>query len=106
MCATFSESYEAMATSKAADTGELDEKPNREPLQWEPSRTASTARRIRQPGSGLGHGRKRGPVRTLVALRRKADSRLTARAYCPGSRRASLPGTQWTDRSACIDRSQ
>src|SRR5215470_16226155 len=54
MCAIFSESYEAMATSKAADTGELDEKPNREHLQREPSRTASTARRIRQPGSGLG----------------------------------------------------
>jgi hypothetical protein len=30
-----------------------------------------------------GHGRKRGPVRTLVALRQKADSRLTAPSFLP-----------------------
>jgi hypothetical protein len=40
-------------------------------------------------------GMKRAPVRTL-ALRQKADSRLTARPSCPGSRRASLPGTNLT----------
>jgi hypothetical protein len=56
------------------------------------ARARPSRRALRYAGmAALGHGRKRGPVRTLVALRQNADSRLTARVSCPWSRRASLP---------------